>query len=286
MISPVLHSNQFWNSQGRSFLHGAKTPILVDSFPGQSGNFIAYAVNLCVFGLNPGKNIFTDIGTINTWKFDEDYISNMQCFSAHWSDLDLEIPLPDKCTVIRVITDSHIGQLISIINLILRAGDRPYESVGNLSDNELIRSMWHKFVNFSAPKWKHHDKPPQYLDFAMLWNKNKFQHWMLGIARYHGQGTNLRNLEVFEEMYDLYWQQNHGMIIWKESGSLLQQHLHDHQLRHFSTPFHDFAVFYRIISFMQLIMPPDEISDLITDCMDGGLDFQIARQQYCTHIVR
>jgi hypothetical protein len=185
-----------------------------------------------------------------------------------------------------VITDSHIGQLISIINLILRAGDRPYESVGNLSDNELIRSMWHKFVNFSAPKWKHHDKPPQYLDFAMLWNKNKFQHWMLGIARYHGQGTNLRNLEVFEEMYDLYWQQNHGMIIWKESGSLLQQHLHDHQLRHFSTPFHDFAVFYRIISFMQLIMPPDEISDLITDCMDGGLDFQIARQQYCTHIVR
>jgi len=244
---------------------------------------MAYAINLCVFDVNPGKNIFTDIGTIHTWQFGDDCINKMQCFAAHWTDQDLEIPVPEKCTVIQVMTDSHIGQLISVINLILRAGDRHYSCCGELSDRELIKTLWHKFINFSVPEWKQPPGKSQYLPFSVLWNKTKFQRCMEDISMQYGQGPVLKNLRMFDEMYDYYWQKNHGMNIWKESGVLLKAHANDTVIRHFSTPFHDFAVFYRMISVLQLQMTPDDVEDLIFECTDRNLDFQVARRVYCEY---
>jgi hypothetical protein len=274
---------KFWKSEAWKKLNRAKTPILIDFFPGQSGHFISYAINLCVFDLDPGQDIFTDIGTINTWKFGNEYIDNMQCFAAHWSDQDLEILVPQNCTVVRVITNSHVSQLISVINLVLRAGDRSYTPCGELSDRELIRTLWHIFINFSVPDWKQPPGKSQYLDFSMLCNKTKFQQWMQTVSMQHGQGSKLKNLRTFDEMYDYYWQKNHGVNIWKESGAILEAHANDTVIRHFLTPFHDFAVFYRMISALQLRISTNDVSDLIQECINCNLDFQVARRVYCEY---
>lgn len=109
---------------------------------------------------------------------------------------------------------------------------------------------------------------------------------MRGISIDHGQGPVLKNLDIFDEMYDLYCQKNHGMNIWKESGILVEKHIDDAVIRHFLTPCHDFAVFYRMISALQLRISPDDVSELTIDCLDSGLDFQVIRQAYCKHKVR
>lgn len=278
----------FWRTTGNEMIARWPRAIIVDFMPGHGGHFLAHAINLCLFDLQPDKDTFTSYGTINPWTGGRQYIDQMQCFAVHWSDHDIDIDPYKDNWVVRLKCDSHVNQFISTVNQTLRAGDRHYQGLPletHLGKRVQARRFWHHFINSVQCKWKQHTGSVTDISISILWHPTYLRRWLTDFANRYSGKTAMPLADRLEHDHNRWLVNNHGWQIWKESGQLWRDHLDDDTMHACPTVWHDCAVLLRLVSILQCQLDPDSIDTLVMTYFENDLDFQILRQQYKNHVL-
>lgn len=278
----------FWQTRGSQMIARWDRPILVDYFPGHGGHFLAHAINLCVFDLQPTRDIFTSLSTLRPWHCGPEYADKMQCFAAHWSHHDLSLDLDQEAWVIRLRCHNHVNQFICMVNTILRAGDQQFLGLAlepGLGKKRQAQGFWHHFVNAAEERWKPHAGSVTDISLSLLWNPIYLRRWLGHFAQGYSGKEHMALSDRLEQDHHRWLSNNHGWQIWQESARLLQDHLDDATIHAGPTVWHDLAVLFRTVSALQCKLEPDAIDRLVNTYFENDLDFQILRQQYKDHVL-